>query len=114
MNPRQIDAQTEAAVRLFISGMTSRYDPVEVILYGSRARGTHRPDSDADVAVILEGRSQPVLATALEMADVAFDVLLETGINIAPMPVWRDAWEFPETHSNPTLLHNIANEGVRL
>ena len=110
----QIDEETEGAVRSFISRITSRYDPAAVILYGSRARGTHRPDSDADVAVILKGQRQPVLTTALAMADVAYDVLLETGINIAPMPVWLNEWEFPETHSNPVLLHNIAKEGIRL
>lgn len=48
------------------------------------------------------------------MADVAYDVLLETGINISPLPVWLDEWEHPERHSNPVLLHNIVREGVRL
>jgi hypothetical protein len=50
----------------------------------------HRPDSDADVA---------------------FDVLQETGINISPLPVWLDEWEHPENDSNPALLQNIASEG---
>ena len=35
------------------------------------------------------------------MADVAFDVLLETGIRIQPLPVWEDEWEHPESYSNP-------------
>jgi hypothetical protein len=47
------------------------------------------------------------------MADVAFDVLLETGINITPLPVWLDEWEHPKTSSNPALLRNIAREGGR-
>ncbi len=84
------------------------------LLDGSRARGTHRPDSDADVAVLLRGEHRRLLPTALAMADVAYDVLLETGINIAPLPIWMDEWEHPETYSNPALLRNIAREGVRL
>jgi uncharacterized protein len=48
------------------------------------------------------------------MADVAFDVLLETGINMSPLPVWLDEWEHPENYSNPALLQNIASEGIRL
>jgi hypothetical protein len=40
--------------------------------------------------------------------------LLETGINIAPLPIWTDEWENPETYSNPALLRNIAREGVRM
>jgi predicted nucleotidyltransferase len=109
-----IDPDTEEAVRRFLGLITSSYDMAGAIIYGSRARGTHRPDSDADVAVLLKGEHQRVLTTTLAMADVAYDVLLDTGINISPLPVWLDEWEHPETHSNPALLRNIAREGVRL
>ena len=110
----QIDHDTEEAVRHFLGLIANSYDMAGAIVYGSRARGTHRPDSDADVAVLLNGEHQRVLTTTLAMSDVAFDVLLETGINISPLPVWLDEWEHPETYSNPALLHNIAREGVRL
>jgi uncharacterized protein len=109
-----IDRETEQAVRRFIDSLVSRYDMAGAILFGSRARGTYQPDSDADVAVLLRGEHQRFLTTKLAMADIAFDVLLETGINISPLPVWLDEWEHPETYSNPALLHNIAREGVRL
>lgn len=110
----RIDHDTEEAVRRFVLLIAGRYDMAGAIVYGSRARGTHRPDSDADVAVLLKGEHQRVLPTTLAMADVAYDVLLETGINISPLPVWLDEWEHPETYSNPTLLQNIAREGVML
>ncbi|MCO6434391.1 nucleotidyltransferase domain-containing protein [Nitrosomonas nitrosa] len=110
----RIDPDTEVAVRRFLFLITNRYDIAGSILYGSRARGTHRPDSDADVAVLLKGEHQRVLPTTLAMADVAYDVLLETGINISPLPVWLDEWEHPENYSKPALLQNIAREGVRL
>jgi len=48
------------------------------------------------------------------MADEAFDVLLETGIRIQPLPIWEDEWANPEQYANPALLKNIAREGVRL
>lgn len=110
----RIDHDTEEAVRRFLSLIASRYDMAGAIIYGSRARGTHRPDSDADVAVLLNGEHQRFLTTKLAMADVAFDVLLETGVNISPLPVWLDEWDHPENYSNPALLRNIAREGVRL
>jgi predicted nucleotidyltransferase len=86
----------------------------ELIVYGSRARGDHRPDSDADVAVLLVGAHKPFLDTKLKMSDAAYDILLDTGINISPLPVWLDEWEHPETYVNPALLANIAREGVRV
>lgn len=52
--------------------------------------------------------------TKLKMSDVAYDVLLDTGINISPLPVWMDEWEQPNSYSNPALLANIAREGVRV
>jgi predicted nucleotidyltransferase len=109
-----VDHETEKAVRRFLALIAPRYDMAGAIVYGSRARGTHRPDSDADVAVLLKGEHQRFLTTKLAMADVAFDVLLDTGINISPLPVWVDEWEQPENYSNPSLLRNIAREGVRL
>jgi predicted nucleotidyltransferase len=109
----QLDAKTENAVRRFMHLMPGRFPVNSAILFGSRARGTHDQDSDADLAIILNGAPQPVLRTSLELADLAFDVLLETGINITPIPVWIDEWDHPQTHSNPLLLANIASEGVR-
>lgn len=109
-----IDQETEGAVRNFLARIAPRFDMAGAIVYGSRARGTHRADSDADVAVLLNGEHQRFLSTKLAMADLAFDVLLDTGIIISPLPVWMDEWEHPETYSNPALLHNIAKEGVRL
>ena len=109
-----IDQDTEKAVRRFLALIAGSYDMAGAIVFGSRARGTHRPDSDADVAVLLSGEHQRFLTTKLAMSDVAFDVLLETGINISPLPVWLDEWEHPENYSNPALLQNIASEGFRL
>lgn len=111
---RNLDEYTQQAVQRFVSLLADRYDLAEVIVYGSRARGTHGSTSDADVAVLLRGEEHRFLKTKLAMADVAFDVLVETGINISPLPVWLDEWEHPEEYANPALLRNIASEGIRL
>ena len=109
-----IDSGTEAAVRAFIQKVTNRYDLAGVILFGSRARNAFRPDSDADVAVLLHGASGKFVATKMALADLAYEVLLDTGIRIQPLPIWDDEWAHPEQYSNPRLLENIAREGVRL
>lgn len=114
MEANAIEPETREAVQRFLSQIASQYDLAGAILYGSRARGTHRPDSDADVAILLNGDHQRLLPTTLAMADAAYDVLLETGINITPLPIWIDEWEQPDAYSNPALLRNIAREGVHI
>jgi hypothetical protein len=46
--------------------------------------------------------------------DVAYDVLLDSGIRIQPLPIWEREWAHPEQYSNPRLLENIAREGLAL
>ena len=112
--PRPLDDATALAVKQFRARIETIFPTKEVIVYGSRARGDHRPDSDADVAVLLEGEHQRFLDTKLKLSDAAYDVLLETGINISPLPVWMDEWEQPATYINPALLANIARDGIRV
>jgi predicted nucleotidyltransferase len=109
-----LDPHTRLATRLFVEQIVARYDTAGSLLFGSRARQNHRADSDADVAVLLRGAHEAFLKTKLDMADIAFDVLLETGIRVQPLPVWLDEWEHPERHVNPGLLANIARDVVRL
>ena len=111
---RTLDAATEHAVRRFLDLLVGRYDVAEAIVFGSRARGTHRPDSDLDVAVLLRGEPLRFVDTKLAMADLAYDLMLETGLLISPMPVWVCEWERPEDYSNTELLRAIAQEGFRL
>lgn len=109
-----IDPDTEKAVRAFIARLGAQYDLAGVILFGSRARKSHRPDSDADVAVLLHGGPGGFVATKLALADLAYDVLLETGVRIQPLPIWEDEWNHPERSTNPRLLRNIEREGIPL
>lgn len=111
---KAIDTDTERAARAFLDKAAAHYDIAGAILFGSRARGDYRPDSDADIAVVLRGDMGDFLNTKLELADLAYDVLLDTAIHIQPLPIWEDQWQHPETHFNPILLRNIRCEGVPL
>ncbi|WP_412548946.1 nucleotidyltransferase domain-containing protein [Ralstonia pseudosolanacearum] len=107
-----VDLATAEAVRAFLARLEGRFEVRHAILYGSRARGDFRPDSDADMALVLAGPPADRMAATLVMADEAFDVLLATGIRISPLVVWESEWKDPETHPNPTLLASIARDGV--
>jgi predicted nucleotidyltransferase len=113
VEPR-IDADTERAARVFMQRLEGKYPVVEAILFGSRARGTHTAESDADIAVVLEGTKGNRNAVGGDMAGIAFDVMMETGVLVEALPLWADEWQRPETFSNPALILNIQRDGVRL
>lgn len=80
---------------------------VDVILFGSRARGDARPDSDYDVAVFIEGLDDRPAADHA-MADLARPYLL-AGFHIGAIAL-------PATYltaERPGLLtRNIVQEGI--
>ena len=111
---RAIDAETERAAKAFLAKLEAKYAVIEGILYGSRARGDFAPDSDADIAVILKGKRGDRAAASLDMAGIAFDVMMETGVMVQGLPLWAEELRRPERFSNPALIETILREGVHL
>ncbi len=114
MNKPAIDPATQNAARAFMEKIAHQYDVSQVLLFGSRARNAHHSESDADIAILLRGNSGPFVTTKFAMDDMAYDVMLDTGIRIQPLPIWQAEWGHPESYSNPSLLKNIRNEGLVL
>lgn len=102
------------AVLHFREKLAGRFDIVQMILFGSRARGDYHDESDADVAVILAGQPGNFVETKMEMAGLAFDVLLDTGVLIQALPIWERERASPRDYSNPELLENLAMDGIVL
>ncbi len=109
-----IDQTTQYAAHAFIARISSQYDLAEAVLFDSRAHRTHRPGSDADIAVVLRGPHGQRADIAINMAGIAFDVTLETGLLIEALPLWEDEWAHREHFNNPALIANIQRDGVRL
>lgn len=109
-----VDSATVQAAGTFLDRVSLRYSVSRAILFGSRARGSFRPDSDADIAVLLNGEPGIRVDAALNMADIAFDVMMETGVLIEAIPFWEVEWSHPETFNNPALIENIRREGIPL
>jgi predicted nucleotidyltransferase len=80
----------------------------ELILFGSRARGDARPDSDYDVLVVVDERTGQERESVL---DVTADLLTKHGALFGclyrSVDEWRRLEGFP-------LQMNIAREGVAL
>src|SRR5271163_1182436 len=84
-----LDLETERAARAFMLRIADRYSVSEGFVYGSRARGDHRADSDTDIAVILKGERGDRYEVTRELSGIAFDVMLETGILVQALPLWE-------------------------
>ena len=107
-------ADFNAAVRRFMEMTRRQYSVRDAYLFGSHARGEAHSNSDADIAVLLQGAPGKRVDEALKMADIAFDVMMETGVLVEAIPFWETEWEHPEQFNNPALIANIRRDGVRL
>lgn len=111
---RVLDPATERVARSFLAEVKRQYDVAGAYIFGSQARGDATPESDTDVAILLCGVPGRRMNEAMIMADIAYGLMLETGIRVEALPLWESEWEHPETFNNPDLIENIRREGIRL
>jgi predicted nucleotidyltransferase len=103
-------ASDDPVLRRFRAVLGEVYGPrlERVVLYGSRARGEARPDSDYDVAVFLRDlRDRPLEMNRL--ADLATDLLYDVGGLVHAMPYAAGGYE-----ERTPLMHDIRADGVDL
>lgn len=115
MRASRIDPQTRRAMRDFKDRLVRRYGVHlrHLYLFGSRARGDFRPDSDADVAVFLDHVPDPV-QEQLNLIDEGYPILLSRGINIQPWVFEEDSLKDPDRHRAAHLVRSVQREGVPL
>lgn len=71
-------AKVDQAIRAMVRRIVDQFDPEQVILFGSRARGDARPDSDVDLLVVM-----PVQGSTREKA-------IEIRVALHDIPVPKD------------------------
>ena len=111
-----MDAETKAALEDFKSRLQTQFgDKLKAVyLFGSRARGDHRPDSDADVAVILDHEIINVTDFSKELVYVAYNIFSEYGIYVQPWALQHGALEHPENFRAAKLSQTVLKYGIAI
>jgi predicted nucleotidyltransferase len=79
-----------------------------VVLFGSRARGDHRPDSDYDIAVFI--KDPGTLTEELDkLAALTTAILLDTGAVISAKPFYAGAYR-----ERTAFMHDLRKDGFDL
>ena len=87
-------------------------DPkADAFLFGSRARGDNRSDSDWDVLILVDS-SKVTNAIEDKFRDGLYDIELESGQIISTFIYPKVHWETNLKYS--PLYKNVINEGIRL
>lgn len=83
----------------------------EIYLYGSRARGNARKQSDWDILILL---NTPKVNFELEkqFIDALYEIEIETGEVISPLVYSKTEWN--KKHSFTPLYENINRDGIKI
>ncbi|MGI6492664.1 MAG: nucleotidyltransferase domain-containing protein [Pelotomaculum sp.] len=99
-------------LNMFIEHLNRVYpgEVEKVILYGSRARGDNRPDSDMDILILVRDKKR---ITRDNIYDFVIDAELEQGIDIS-VNIYDSDYFSRLVMLNAPFASNVVKEGVTL
>jgi predicted nucleotidyltransferase len=105
-----MDSCIKSALKRLKTRLSEHFGPnIEVILFGSAARGDNREWSDVDVLVLLPAEIN--ISLEEEIFDIAFEVGLEYDLVFGVITYSKTFWNTHQARMTP-LYENIQNEGI--
>ena len=106
----RLKAGEEKALRALKEELSERYKPLELRLFGSKARGESSPDSDIDVFIVLRQVNWQI---EREIYDLCFEISLEHDVLISPIIFSEEELKGPAMKASP-FLAAVEREGIPL
>jgi len=104
-------SRDEYILKKISSSIKNKESNAEIVLFGSRARGTAHPESDWDLLILLE-RKNVSRKTEQEFRHIIFDIELETGEAISTFVYSKQEWE--NKFWVTPFYENIKKEGINI
>ena len=105
----QLSPTDRAAIERATAILRQQFPVERVILFGSKARGEDKPDSDIELLVLtgkyLDGQQRSAVIRAL------FDLQLELGVMLSPVIIEAEEWEHGVSQALP-LRKEVDRDGV--
>jgi uncharacterized protein len=96
----------------YLAVVRNRYGTVlvDILVFGSRARGDASADSDVDLAVVLADGSWDFYSERMALTRLAFDSLLQCGLTIEAWPVSCTQWSSDKIDTLPFFIDAARSE----
>ena len=105
-----LSTKEKSALQQFKAGLNQALGPkiIELKLFGSKARGDDRPDSDIDLLVIVTDDDWRICDVVY---GIATDILLQTDISISPKVISKNQLELLQKEDT-FFLRNISRDAI--
>jgi predicted nucleotidyltransferase len=102
--------QEAAALQAYVTALQERFGHqlVDVLLFGSKARGEAHPDADVDVAVILDHPDAQDLSDA---RGLAFDIWLNYQVFLSIRAISQEHWQILAAMQS-LFYRNLLRDGI--
>jgi predicted nucleotidyltransferase len=112
MPPNNLSEPESGALQAYLTAAQARFGSqlIEVLLFGSKARGEASPSSDVDILVILD---RPTAEDLSDARGLGFDILLSYGVYVSVRAVSRQGWQTLATMQS-MFYRNVLRDGISL